>query len=581
MRRALFAAALLLAACRSGTLTEIVAVSDSDLRGADAIDSVRFEVRRPGGGLQTSIAPFGGGSPAFVGIVHEGGPLGPIEVRAVGLRGADEVLDRRARVSFLEGRTVVLRLDLFARCLTESCGEQETCGQSGCRSIEVTPGELTDWTGSPGTLDGGASDLDAGGDAAVDAGARDAGRDAGSDAGCVATGAELCNGIDDDCDGALDEGFMLDSDAANCGECGNGCGAACDARVCEGDFVAIAVGGSHACAVDALGRARCWGENADGQLGDGSSDASATPVAVSGGLVAEELAAGLAHTCARDSSGSVRCWGAGGRGQLGDGGGGSATPVLVPGVTGAVSICAGDDHTCAVDGAGRVHCFGANDEGQAGGTGGSITAPFMLALTGVREVACGARHTCAIVGSGRELHCWGDNAFSQLGRTGTGGATPMAVTAVTGVVHAAAGDEHTCFLLATGGARCFGRNTDGQLGDGTVMNNANPRDVVDLTDAIALAAGGHHTCAVRRNGLAVCWGRESSGALGNGETSTIPERRPAAVRGLADAARVFAGPDATCARRAGARLSCWGTMPGGLGDGSGTASPTPVEVTLP
>ncbi len=41
--------------------------------------------------------------------------------------------------------------------------------------------------------------------------------------GCVPTGAEICNAIDDDCNGVVDDGFDLDADPANCGRCGNAC----------------------------------------------------------------------------------------------------------------------------------------------------------------------------------------------------------------------------------------------------------------------------------------------------------------------------------------------------------------------
>ena len=47
-------------------------------------------------------------------------------------------------------------------------------------------------------------------------------------------------------------------------------------------IIAIAVGGSHTCAITDAKRLKCWGDNSNGQLGDGSSSQSATPVDVAG-----------------------------------------------------------------------------------------------------------------------------------------------------------------------------------------------------------------------------------------------------------------------------------------------------------
>ena len=76
----------------------------------------------------------------------------------------------------------------------------------------------------------------------------------------------------------------------------------------------------HSCAVTSSGGATCWGVNSDGQLGDNSTTARLAPVAVSGlssGVSA--LAGGYYHTCALTTGGAVSCWGNNGEGQLGDG----------------------------------------------------------------------------------------------------------------------------------------------------------------------------------------------------------------------------------------------------------------------
>ncbi|WP_416208860.1 RCC1 domain-containing protein [Chloroflexus sp.] len=96
--------------------------------------------------------------------------------------------------------------------------------------------------------------------------------------------------------------------------------------------VAIAAGSAHTCAVLANGSARCWGNNDNGQLGNGTTTDRLTPVAVSGLTGAIAIAAGLEHTCALLNDGTARCWGDNFSSQLGDGTAGySPTPVQVAG----------------------------------------------------------------------------------------------------------------------------------------------------------------------------------------------------------------------------------------------------------
>jgi alpha-tubulin suppressor-like RCC1 family protein len=85
------------------------------------------------------------------------------------------------------------------------------------------------------------------------------------------------------------------------------------------DAVALDTGGRHACAVTRAGGVKCWGNNNNGEVGSGTTDAFVrTPIAVVGltsGVV--EIAAGVRHTCARLASGVVTCWGSSGYGELG------------------------------------------------------------------------------------------------------------------------------------------------------------------------------------------------------------------------------------------------------------------------
>ena len=131
----------------------------------------------------------------------------------------------------------------------------------------------------------------------------------------------------------------------------------------------VIAGSIHTCALTVAGGVKCWGDNADGQLGEGTRTARRTPVDVIGltsGVTA--LAAGSNHTCALTTAGGVMCWGGNDEGQLGDGTRlGRKSPVDVMGLSsGVTSVAAGSSHTCALTNAGGAVCWGDNSLRQIG-----------------------------------------------------------------------------------------------------------------------------------------------------------------------------------------------------------------------
>ncbi|MEV7025548.1 hypothetical protein [Kitasatospora sp. NPDC093558] len=380
------------------------------------------------------------------------------------------------------------------------------------------------------------------------------------------------------------------------------------------------------------GTALAWGNNFEGQLGDGTTvEQSNSPTPVCGaapcidplhGVIA--VSGGDEYSVALRSDGTVLTWGDNTHGQLGDGTTtNSTTPrrVCAVGQTAPcsaflddiVAVSAGFAHTTALRANGTVVAWGLNDHGQLGNpitTDSSVPVPVCVTndcgflLNDVVSIAAGANHTLALHTNG-EVDTWGDDRHSQLGRpTSTGRVFRVCASdpfdfcrPLQNVASVAAGGDHSVVVHRGGSVLAWGENDLGQLGDGTTTEQLVPVPVCDtgatapcgsfLSGITAVAAGDKHTVAVAAGGSVRAWGGIGRLGDGTGNGSTTPvavcaEGSTAPCAGfLAGITAIAAGGSHTVALAADGTVLTWGDNSlGELGNGTGDyiGGKSPVHV---
>jgi hypothetical protein len=168
----------------------------------------------------------------------------------------------------------------------------------------------------------------------------------------------------------------------------------------------------YSCALTDAGEAYCWGSNDLGQLGNGTTVASAVPVRVL--LPAEpfkSLSASYAGVCAVSEQGEAYCWGHNGYGRFGNGtaDGVLSTPALAGGGLRWRQVALSDDRACGVRDNGEVYCWGRDDQELGTGVDTNTVSPLSVVNAPVMDsIALTGWHQCGITSSG-ETYCWGTN----------------------------------------------------------------------------------------------------------------------------------------------------------------------------
>lgn len=353
---------------------------------------------------------------------------------------------------------------------------------------------------------------------------------------------------------------------------------------------ALATGGLSCVALKEDGTIWTWGSNIYGQLGNGSSGLTPTPVPTKipnlSGMVA--IAAGYGHSMALRVDGLVWSWGFNSSGQQGNGASSSTpvtTPVQISSLKEVTGISAGDAHSLALLEDGTVLSWGSNNDGQQGNGSATpftpVTTPTKIdALSKMTTVSAGASYTLGLDSDGT-LFAWGTNDFGCIGN-GTGLVQPTSapILNITDVTKIAAGESHVLALRTDGKLLAWGDNQAGDLGAGKTVgvSIANPSPVNVLSGVSAVAGGSWFSVALKSDGTVWSWGYNTNSQLGLGSPSPTPTVNPTQITTLSGITAISVGHDHSLALKSDGTVWTWGLNSLGLGNGS-TQSATPAQVS--
>ena len=182
-------------------------------------------------------------------------------------------------------------------------------------------------------------------------------------------------------------------------------------------------------------------------------------------------------------------------------------------------------------------------------------------LNNAVDIAAGVSHACALINDGT-VKCWGSNQYGQIAPTSPAimFTSPTVVTGISGATQVVTGSQSTCALLTGGKVTCFGAGSNGELGLGYLdLRRTTPADPAGMDSHVTGGGLGYDFSCAIQNGAAKCWGANNHGQLGNGTTTA--SKTPIATSPIAGAeaiVQIAVGAAHSCAVTASGARGCWG-----------------------
>lgn len=346
-----------------------------------------------------------------------------------------------------------------------------------------------------------------------------------------------------------------------------------------------------------------------GQLGDGSIVSKSSPVLVlgyNGGLSTggpvrwKKVVSSGTSTIALDINGNLWGWGDNAFGQLGDGSVTSrSSPVLVAGnrIWRDVHMHGrGDNSVQAISDDGNLYVWGDNTNAgccTAVAIGGALSSPTLVSafpgkgkeIKSSNDVITAGYFWSILTGAGT-VYSWGSNAFGQLGDNSTvSKSTPTLALGGFSFSQIALNARAVIATTESGQLYAWGNNTNGELALGDVVSRSTPTISISSLKFEKIASSYVSFFGIVRGGDAYAWGANTGGGLGVGDNNS--RSSPVLVLGSLKFSKIFGKPSIGVTQNNssfGVTLSgalyAWGNNEKGqLGLGDNTPRSSPVLVS--
>jgi len=347
----------------------------------------------------------------------------------------------------------------------------------------------------------------------------------------------------------------------------------------------LSVGESHVCSIMVDKSLWCWGNNTNGQMGDGSYSNKSSPTAVSVTNQWSDISVGLNHSCAIDIRKNLWCWG-----DVVDGPDfiTVAEPSMIDPEILWQTVYTGWDSTCAISN---------NKNKNFSCWGGSLKLPNSKSFDEFNVIPhaqsvteryfdSSSSHSC-LIDDKKKLWCWGTNKFGQLGRGFAVDDSSINFDAemISGewinisVNRGASSDDngHSCGIKQDKSLWCWGANQVGQLGLGDAQDIWLPQNVASDTRWKEVALGKNHSCGIQTDNSLWCWGSNGFGQLGIPSVDIIST--PMRVNSDRNWRQVSASSRNTCAAKFDGSVWCTGfNQSGQLGLGFKSFQSDPEKI---